>query len=256
MKYLTVILFCSLQITMFSQEREYKGSFILVGVSYLELKDELNHGFVFKGPNVKIEYGFQKIDSTRYFEYSASFNGGGITTKDTWSFMGSLTPVNIHYSYNILKNDKLNLYLGPSFLINYNVQSYPDLHAATSALWLTNYDIGFNISGFLNIKERLVELKLRNTLFAFSSRPETERDPYYFTKKIGKTFSNIHNNMEFGSVNKYFQTEFNAIAYFNSKKRTKSIAYVFQYTNYSNEPAFKQMQHSIKYTWYLKKNKR
>lgn len=250
--YIFIFFILSSQLETFSQQKVFKGNFFSIGVSYLEIKDELNHGFVFKGPDISLGYGFQNIDSARYFTYSGSISGGGKTAVGTWGFRWSLSPVNTHYLIRINEKSKSTVYLGPSFLVSYNVQNYSELHAGP-IIWMTSYDLGIKLSAIIDLNEKLIELQFRNTVGALSGRPEAERDPYYFTTNFGENFSNMHSNMKLGTVNTSNQTEVKITLFLNSKMQTKGLSYNFQYTGYFNDPEFRQLSHSIEYTWYFKK---
>lgn len=50
----------------------HRSPHLSFSASYMELKDQINHGFVFRGPDVVIEYGIQRLTSLRYFNYSFS----------------------------------------------------------------------------------------------------------------------------------------------------------------------------------------
>lgn len=247
-----VFLFFLVHAEVYSQERIFRGNFLSVGVSYLEIKDELNHGLVFKGPDVSLEYGFQKIDSTRYFGFSGSLSGGGKTAVGSWGFRWSMSPINTHYLYRIGNGRGSNIYLGPSFQVSYNVQNYSEMHAGP-IIWMTSYDLGIYLSGIFKLNDRLIEFHFRNTLGALSGRPEEERDPYYFSTNFGENFSYMHSNMVFGTVNSFNQTELGATLFLSPGKRAKAISYHFQYTGYFNAPEFRQLSHSIEYTWFFKK---
>ena len=253
-KLTTILLLILLQNAVFSQEQAKGGSFFTVGLAYLELKDGLNHGLVFKGPDLSFEYGIERLNNRRYYSYSISVAGGGKTQINSWGFTWLLSPVNAHYSWKVFEKGDSWIFLGPSMLVNYRVQNYTELHAGPIS-WLTSYDLGFQASGFFNLKNKSIKVHLRNTVAGWNSRPPEERNPYYFTTKIGDNFSDMHSNMVFGTINKYSQTELSVALLLGAEKRQKALAYTVQYTGYFPSPAYRQVIHGIKYTWYLHKSK-
>ena len=244
-----IILLLTAQIS-YSQITDYKGSTLALGLSYLELKDELNHGLVFRGPDIRLSYGYEIKDSSKYFSYNFGIGGGGKTTKGTWAGTWYLSPINSHYSWNIKSKTNNRFYLGPAFKVQYNIQNYPELHAGP-ILCLTSYELGFHFSVFIPIKENTIELSIQNSMLSLNSRTPKERDPYFFTTKIGEIFSDIHSNMSIGSFGQYNQTEISATIYFNGNKRRKSLSYTFNYTGYFDSPTYVQVFHQFSYKWFL-----
>lgn len=255
MKQLLIITLILTSQLSYSQITDYKGSALTVGLSYFELKDELNHGLVFRGPDIRLSYGYEILDSSKYFSYNFSLGGGGKTTKGTWAGTWYLSPINSHYSWNINNQANSRFYLGPSFKVQYNIQNYPELHAG-SILWMTSYELGFHFSSFITLKNKIIELSLQNSLLSLNSRTPEERDPYYFTTKIGENFSDIHSNMSIGSFSQYNQTEISATIYFEGKKRKTSLGYTFNFTGYFDSPTYTQVFHQISYKWFLNKTQK
>jgi len=248
LSFLLLLLFSS----SYAQPSGINGKYISAQASYLELKDTLNHGLVYRGPDVSFTYGYQQIDSSRYFNYHASLGGGGKVTNGTWGFTWLLSPADVYYGWRIAKRTKAQVYLGPSLQINYLAQNYPAMHAGPIS-WLSSYDLGVQLSGFFQVKNKNIELQLRNTLVGLSSRPAVKRDPYYFSTSISENFADLHSNMVVGTISTYNLTELNASLFFNRKKRTHALSYTFQYAGYFNAPAFRQVYHGVRYTWYGRK---
>lgn len=234
-----------------AQESNFHGNFITAGASYLELKDELNHGFVFKGPDADITFGLNRIGPEHYFSYSLSIAGGGKTAAETWGFRWFFSPLDMQYSWNIARSNKWSLYLGPRVFVGYDVQNYPEMHAGP-IIWLTNYNLGFNLSAFTHIWGNPTRLELKNSVFSATSRPDIGRDPYYFTTDVGENFSDMHQNMVWGSLDKFESTEMSITMQLNNGKRpARSISYVFNYLRYRNPPELQQLFHAIRFTWHL-----
>lgn len=234
----------------YSQVTDFRGSSFSAGASYFELKDELNHGLVFRGPDVMVYYGYNSIDSKRYFSYQVSLGGGGKTTKGTWGFTWYFSPVDVHYSWRIGNNSANRLYLGPSLKAQYFVQNYPDLHAGPIN-WFTSYDLGIHMSAFFVVKDMLFELKYRNNVLSLNSRPLIERDPYYFSTAIGDNLSDFHSNMTTNTVNRYNQSELTATLFLEGAKRVQSISYQFNFTGFFTPPSFIQIFNQFRYTLYF-----
>jgi len=128
-KILVITLICSCVVNVACGQSDSGSKYIGFSASYMELKDQLNHGFVFAGPDVKFEYGSRKIDSQQYRQLSAALSGGGKTALGSWGFRWAASPFQMNRSYNIHQGESLAIYCGPDFSINYNLQNYPDMHS-------------------------------------------------------------------------------------------------------------------------------
>lgn len=244
-----IISFLLISHVSFGQAPDYKGSKLSIGLSYLELKDEFNYGIVFRGPDIRTSYEYESVDSSNHFNYTFSLGGGGKTAKGTWAGTWYLSPISTHYLWR-LGNAENRFYLGPSFIAQYNIQNYPELHAGP-IFWMTSYELGFQFSCFLATNGKLIELSLQNSLVSLTSRPSEERDPYYFTTSIVENFSDLHSDLTVSSFNKYIQTQLTASLHLKGKKRKKAISYSFNFLNYNESPNFTQLFHQFRYTWFF-----
>jgi hypothetical protein len=238
----------------YTQFQDHHGSRLSVGLSYFELKDNLNYSHVFKGPDIRLEYGYFSINSKKYFNYHFSLGGGGKTAIGSWAGTWFLSPFNAHYSFCINATDNIRIYLGPAMQASYNFQNYPELHAGP-ILWLTSYDLGIHASGFFKVGENELSISIRNSLASLTSRTPLDRDPYFFSTNIIDNFSDLHSNMSTGSFGKFNQTEISFAWHFNRIEKLRSLRYQFNYVGYYSNPKFIQLFHQITYTWYLNKKK-
>jgi len=236
----------------YSQIIDYKGSTFSAGLSYYELKDELNHGLVFRGPDIRLSYGYAIIDSTKYFNYSFGLGGGGKTTRGTWAGTWLISPFNSHYAWKIKSNTNTKFYIGPSLNANWNIQNYPELHAG-SILWMTSYELGFHFSSFIPVRGKILELSIQNSLLSMTSRTPKNGDPYYFTTQVGENITDIHGEMSIGFFNQYNQTEISATVNFMGKKRKSFLSYTFNFIGYFDNQSYTQIYHQLNYKWFLKK---
>lgn len=247
---LLLVLYALLSLTGFSQTRIYQGSYLSVGAAHLQLKDQLNHGLVFSGPDILVSYGIQRISPNQHFELGTALITGGISSDGTWAFRASLSPIQTHYAWNLVKNPSFCLYLGPAFQAVYDVQGYPELHAGPIS-WMAYYDLGLFLSATFPLANKPVEVQLQHTTFSLSSRPSPDRDPYYFSAQVGENVGDMHRNMSFGSLDRFQQIHLQARIYLNSNR---SLTYDFRYTAYNETPQLEIILHGLAYTWYLRKS--
>ena len=250
-----LFLFFSIYQDSSAQIRSYKGSFFSLSTSYLELKDDFNYGLVFRGPDIGIEFGHNNVNEKYYFEFSSRLEGGGKTTIGTWGFRWYISPINARYLWKVTESDGFNLYVGPSTRVNYNIQTYPDLHAGP-IIWMSNYDLGVSVNSFFSLGNKLLEVRLNTNLFGWHSRPSEDRDPYFYESGFGDNFSQLHEKLNPGGLSEFRQTEFETRLYFKGKKRSQSISYLFAFTGYYNRVEFRELIHSLKFTWFIKSQDR
>ncbi len=233
-----------------SQNLDFRGSTFSVGAAYLELKEDLNHGLVIRGPDLQLSYSYLVINPERYLSYRFTLGGGGKVVEGSWSGTWYLSPLSGHYAWRLGQSDKVAWYLGPKASIQYHVQNYPELHAGP-ILWMTSYDLGWYLSAFLQIKGRLLEFSWHNSLIGLHSRTPTQRDPYFFSTKVGENFSDIHQDLSFNTLPHFNRTELTATLYFNQETKMRSLSYQLQYLGYFPEPSFQQIFHQFCYSWYF-----
>jgi len=247
-KILITIFLILVSLTVYSIEKsEYRSRYLSFTASYMELKDQINHGFVFRGPDVVFEYGVQKLNPNRYMEYSFSLGGGGKTALDSWGFRWETSPVNYSYLFKTFNIKESVIYFGPEFSVNYNIQNYPDLHTG-HLNWMTNYSIGFQLLGLTSYRGKTIKLHFRNSLLSLTSRPKEQRDQHYFSIKPGDIIADTHKNMSLDPFYKFFRTKLGAELKITQRS---SISYEFHYVGFSDSPEFQQLNHAIKYTFYF-----
>lgn len=213
--------------------------------AYLEGKDRLNHGFLFQGPDVTIEYGFEKNSEHFIWGYSFGLGGGGKLIADSWSFRWEIAPINAYYLFhagNIAGNSFL---VGPYLSANYNVQNYPDMHTGYLG-WLTSYTLGIHLVGSTNIANKDIAFRVQSSVASLVSRPQVNRDLYFFSVSFADVFSDVHSNFRLASFDSFFQGQFEIEMPIRNRR---SLSYIVNYDRYTSEPAYQQVSHALAYTW-------
>jgi len=236
-------------ISIYSQDLlDINSLYISFSASYMELKDQINLGFVFIGPDAAIDVGYMERDDRRLIDYTFSTGGGGKKYNETMRIRGELSPVDFTYSFNIFNKNKTSIYIGPSLNVKYGLQSLPDMHGEFLS-WMTNYTIGFNATAFFQLGRIPVKFQIRNSLFSLTSRPEIDKISEYSSQNIWEFISNSHSNMQFSTFYQYLETGLSAELMLNDQH---SLALEFQYNLYFEEPEFEEMFFTIFYTFYFK----
>ncbi len=214
----------------------------------MELKDQFNHGFVFRGPDLVIQFGFERQNINRIFDYSFSLGGGGKTTLDSWGFRWAINPINLSYAVNVTPASKAALFLGPALYMNYSIQNYPEMHTG-HLNWMTNYSLALQILGVIPVKKKNLNIQLTTALISLVSRPETNRDPYFFSTKAADIIRNINSNLKLASSADFLRTNL-SIGFNLGAKRF--LAYELQYISHSGQPQFHQLSHALRYVFYFR----
>jgi len=216
-------------------------------LSYLELKDEFNHGFVFRGPDINLNYRFEKNFTKSYFSYELNIAGGGKVANGSWGFRWFVKPFDASY---LFRAGDRNIFIGPSISSTFDIQTYPDLHAGP-IFWNASYGLDFKLKYQFKLANSDFECLFANNLISLVSRPDEDRDPYYFSSGLFQNLKDIHQNMTIKSVSKFIDARVE-LNYFPSTKNNKlAIGYYFSYTGNTDPPKFIQYINGIQFRWYL-----
>jgi len=245
---LLILLLLLNSLFLFARNNNSKNLYLSIAASYMELKDEINFGQVYIGPDATLEFGYLVKDEDKIIDYSFSFGGGGKIYNDSWGFRWEISPVDFVYGFNLLNKEKISLYLGPSLNIDYGIQNYPDMHSGFLN-WMTSYSLGIDSQVFFKIRNTSFKVQIRNSLLSLTGRPEKERDQYYFSLNIGDIISNTHSNMSLSPFYEYLETGVNLEMMLGQRH---SLAFDFQYNAYFIEPIYKELNFSIQYTFFFK----
>jgi hypothetical protein len=115
-----------------------------VGHDYTEIKDEQNHGFVFNGPRLNLEYHAEFPISGLWFDISSEYSGSVLFDDKTTGYGLDLRPLKILTSRDIYHDWDYSICLGLYLQNEYKFQIIKDLHTG-SPIYLTNYELGFEI---------------------------------------------------------------------------------------------------------------
>ena len=246
--WITVLLAAAMSGNLKAEEvGDWNSAYVSVSASYFELKDRINHGFVFIGPDAGLAFGIRNMRAGRYFDYSLSLDGGGKIALDSWGFRWAISPVNFAYAFNVHTANETALYAGPAFFVNYSIQNYPDMHSGWLN-WMTNYSLGLHLAGRTNVRGKTLNVQMRNAILSLTSRPESQRDQYYFSLRASDILGDTHSNMRLSPIYDYVQTDLRAEVFLGERS---SLAYLFHYTKYVDAPTFQQLSHGLKYTFYF-----
>ncbi|HXH18818.1 MAG TPA: hypothetical protein VNJ07_07010 [Chitinophagales bacterium] len=232
-----------------------KRTYFAVPFPVLEIKDRPNYGMEFKGLEIPLfRAGIQREYNHSFFDWHTQ-TGGGILFREGMQSLNFQWKLNdVFYGIEMDKNEKFKIYFGPSLILNYTYQLYPFLHAGHS-FWFTNYSIGPKVFAEIPLKKikPLLKLSLYNSIAGVTSRPDAERDPYFYSFKFTDLMKFWHHDMRAGTFNLFNYTCFTTELYFTRTNRDVSLAYNFNYIGYYREPRMDYLSQGVIVTVYFVK---
>lgn len=210
---------------------------------FIQIKDALNYGLVYNGPNLGVAYSYTKNTDREMFMYSPEIYFGGLFNKGggfSWRFK----PVDIYYGRQ-LKSKPITI--GAYLSTDYQWQQYPELHGGR-LYWFSSIEIGPKIAFTLHHKAYSFNMCFSNSLAGFTSRPEPTSESYYYSFSFSEFINVAHQNLNFGSYNQFNRTKLGVDIKHDLWKRF-SMGYSFEYFGYYQEPSLSYLSHSLNLNW-------
>lgn len=236
-----VWLLCLFLISTDFQAQDIKQHNHNLSINYLQIKEEMNHGLVFRGPGINYSFSLFKKNSQGEIHYDVLFGLTYLQTRDIAAGNINFIPLKLDYLFSCNGG---NLKLGPSLIADYNYELYPDLQSGYS-YWFTNFCVGGILTYKFSIAAHKLALSLNTSIMGFTSRQPAYYDPYFFDLSLGDIMQFVHQDLTFGSWNRFNRTEFEIIWHPRTESRL-AFAYVFNYHGYYVEPELSMVNQSVK----------
>ncbi len=199
---------------------------ISVYVGFLQLKEELNQSMVYAGPQIGFHYQrnwfFEKWE-LRYkpkLLVGVPFNRGMIAAN--FHFV----PIDFSGFFPVFQNDRHTLRAGLNFATNYGYRFYPKQLGAFM-FWNSEIGIAPCVEYAYQWDQSRIKVFLQNSVAGFVSR--TENVPsYFYSLTFSDFFTNPHQNMQFGSFDKYNHTNA-SVEYIPDTSKNHSFALGVEY---------------------------
>jgi len=222
-----------------------------ISLNFLQIKDRMNYGLVFRGPGIGYTYSAQWQNEKRLLEYEARLSFTLLDTRDIIAGSFNVVPVRLGYLFKTGTENKFCI--GPYFTTEYNYELYPDVQSGYS-FWFTHFSLGSVLNYSFNLQKNLFDLSFHTTLLGITSRQPVYHDPYFFDLSPGYVLRFVHQNFQFGSWDRYNQSELE-IRWQHKAKSRLAFAYTFQYYGYFDSPKLTMINHSAKLIILPKKEK-
>ena len=239
----TILLFTGLILSAgVASSQMTRSHFSSISLNFLQIKEEANHGLVFRGPGLGYAYSSQWQNEKYLIGYEGRIFLEVPFTRGIVAASINFVPVRLDYLFKI--GNENNLCLGPFFTMDYHLESYPDLQSGYS-YWFTHYSLGGALNYSFNLRENHFDLAFHTTVLGITSRQPVYDDPYFYDLGLDIILQNVHHDFQPGSFNRYNQSELELRWYPKGFSRL-AFAYTFQYYGYFEEPELTILNQSIK----------
>lgn len=220
-----------------------------VSLNFLQIKDELNYGLVFKGPGAGYSFSAQWENDQRILDYEGHLLLNLPFTRKILAGSADFVPARFGYQFKPGGSGKYSI--GPYAVIEYNYDFYPDLQSIYY-FWFTNFSLGCAATRSYKIKNSNLDLALHFTAFGLTSRVDYPTDPYFNEIKFGSVMKDMHSDLKFGSWNLYNVSELE-IRWTPKTDSKLAWGYSFQYCGYYEGPTITTINQSVKLYFLPKK---
>jgi hypothetical protein len=241
-----VLLFLCMAPLSKSQTIRSREQYLVLNIC--QIKDEINYGFVFSGP--QLQYGRNWQWNRKSTQYTLGTQLGiALLSEKGPGYDFHLSPVQFDYLLSIYHT----MWVGPSLMSDYNYEFYPDLQAGHD-FWFTHYSTGISVVFKKAFTRRILTVKCKSALFGFTSRTPDDFDALFFYVGFKYALQDLHKNMQFRTVNQYQVIHLEA-AFTPLKERRFDLSYLMDYMNYHSNPSWTRLNFGLKVTMHAKSKK-
>jgi len=237
-----ILLFIIIQLFLTFELFSQKQNEITISLESVQLKDKFNQGIVFTGPQIRFGYQYNYTFSKVEIAYNPKVAVGIPLSRGMMAVNLNFTPIDVSCFGFVVKSDKHIVKIGVNFATNYGYQSYADLHAAR-LFWVGEIGIAPAIQYAYQWKQSRIEINVQNSILGFVSH--TERyDPYFYSLKFSDFFVRPHQNMKFGSFDKYNHTKI-VIGYNPNISKKNTFGFGVEYLDTYFNTRFQNLNYTL-----------
>lgn len=236
--FIPAILLCCLQ----THSQVLKTHDHSIALNFLQIKEEMNYGLVFRGPGLGYAYSAVWENAKRKLELEPRLDLSVPYAKGVIAASMNIVPLRFDYLFKTGKEGRVCV--GPCAIAEYNYELYPDLQSGYS-FWFTNFSLGGVGTVYFNLNKNRFDISLHTTLIGFTSRQPVYDDPYYFDLSLGDIVRFVHQDLQFGSFGSYNNSEIE-LRWTPNPSSSLAYGYCFQFYGYFNEPSLAIINQSVK----------
>jgi hypothetical protein len=215
-------------------------------LGFLQLKDELNLGMVFNGIALEYRYGLLWKIHDNEILYQPKLSFGAAFSHGMTGVRIKIAPVNVTWTRPFFQSGEHTITGGVNFLTDYNFQAYPYLHIP-HLFWTSEIGLSPVLRYNYQWDSRRIGIGVQNSLLGFTSHTQGY-DPVFcssdYPLDIKSYFVKPHENMQFGSFNKYNHTNI-SLEFVPDILKIHSLAYEFDYFASFYGSQFRQLNHNV-----------
>ncbi|MDR2684842.1 MAG: hypothetical protein LBB53_05625 [Prevotellaceae bacterium] len=175
---------------------------ISVYAGFVQLKEGLNQSMVYNGPQIGFHYQRNRFFDNWELHYKPKIALGVPFNRGMYAVNINFSPVDFSGIRTVYQKDNHKFKLGLNFATNYSYQSYPNQRNGAHLSWLSEIGIAPCFKYDYQWKQSKIKIFLQNSIAGFISRTK-EIPPYFYSFKFADFFTKPHQNMQFGSFDKY-----------------------------------------------------
>jgi hypothetical protein len=177
---------------------------IFVDAGFLQVKEELNQSMVYHGLQIGFHYRRNIFFERWELRYKAKAASGIPFDRGMMAVTVHFVPVDFSGLVPVYKNGRHHLKAGLNLAANYSYQTYPEQHSA-HLFWYGEIGIAPCMEYGYQWKKSRMRIFLQNSIAGFVSRTR-EVTPYFYSFEFSDFFTQPHENMKFGSFDKFNHT--------------------------------------------------
>lgn len=221
-----------------------KTSYFDLSVDYTELKDQMNYGLVFRGPNLQVGYSLDLETTHRRFRFESEFGFGPSFARGMAGINFRFQPAQLDYLFPIeIRNS--TLWIGPYAAIRYNYHLYPELHSGHT-YWFTAIDFGPSLIFETEILEKDIAVNLETSLYSITSRPAFEKEDYFYFLRLTDIIKNANSDFSFSLQDKRYYVALSFVLK-DINQKGWSVVYCLSQSIYEASPRTNYFTNSISF---------
>jgi hypothetical protein len=219
--------FCILLLLITNCPAQSKNE-ISIYAGFVQLKDEFNQGMVYNGPQIGVQYQRNWFFEKWELRYNPKIAYGLLFTRKMDLSNINIVPVDFLGIVPVYQKDGHTLRVGLNFATNYSYQMYSSQHMS-NLFWYSEIGIAPCIEYTYQWKQSKIRLFVQNSLLGFVSHTESIGH-YFYSYKFSDFFVRPHQNMKFGSFDKYSHTNA-SIEYVPNVSKKHSVSLGVEYVD-------------------------
>ena len=230
------------------QDVPSRRSYFLSG-SFMQIKDAVNYGLVFRGPAVDFGMEWEFPVGKQVLGYGFQAGAGFMFAKEIAAIDFCVRPVDLSWSW-VIPAGKSVFRAGPALRTQYDLQFYPDLQSGYD-FWLTDYAVGIRVAWMLPSEIGTFRVRLYQSVAGLVSQTPDYTDPYFYDITFGEIVTDMHSGFEPVSFGRFCNTTAEFTYRFRNHPRL-ALSYVLDYVSCSTSQRFRMLNQSVRVIIYSK----